>query len=189
MLYFITNNKNKFDEVREIMKPIKIKQLSIDLPEIQEIDARKIIYEKLDIAIRLMKDGKFKLNREDHFIVEDTSLYVDAMKGLPGPLIKWFLKTIGNEGISKIALAFRNGCKGQVKTVIGYYDGQTIDFFEGTVEGKIVEPRGKTNFGWDPIFQPKGHEKTFALMDRKQKNKISMRKIALEKLKDFLKRK
>ncbi|MEK6845444.1 MAG: non-canonical purine NTP pyrophosphatase [Nanoarchaeota archaeon] len=50
----------------------------------------------------------------------------------------------------------------------------------------MVAPRGKTNFGWDPLFQPHGHTKTFAEMSAEEKNKFSMRRKALEKLKEFL---
>jgi len=54
------------------------------------------------------------------------------------------------------------------------------------VKGTIVEPRGETNFGWDPIFQPEGYTKTFAEMSADEKNSLSMRKLAAEKLKESL---
>ena len=59
-------------------------------------------------------------------------------------------------------------------------------YFEGIVKGKIVEPRGESDFGWDPIFVPEGFGKTFAEMGVEEKNKISHRKIALEKLRKFV---
>ena len=82
-LYFITGNKNKFEEVKSILP--EIEQLDVDLPEIQDIDAQNIIRFKLLEALR---------HHAGEFIVEDTSLYFDCLKGLPGPLIKWFLETI-----------------------------------------------------------------------------------------------
>ena len=84
-LYFITGNKNKFEEVKSILP--NTEQLDIDLPEIQDIDAKIIIRAKLLAALK-HKDGEF--------IVEDTSLYLDCLGGLPGPLIKWFMKNMGN---------------------------------------------------------------------------------------------
>lgn len=61
-----------------------------------------------------------------------------------------------------------------------------MHFFEGSIKGKIVSPRGDSGFGWDPIFQPDGSKETFAEIDREMKNSISMRRNALNKLKEFL---
>lgn len=173
--YFITGNKNKFAEILAIMP--KVEQLDIDLTEIQEIDPQKVIEAKLKEAMGYEKG---------EFILEDTSLYLRGMKGLPGPLIKWFLQTIGIEGLYKMAVAFNN-FEAEAKTVIGYAKNpKEIYFFEGTISGKIVKPQGKSDFGFDPIFLPDGHKKTFAEMDKKEKNEISMRRLALNKLKEFL---
>ena len=173
--YFITGNQNKFAEAKAILT--NLEQLDIDLPEIQEIDAREIIKTKLQVALK-HTSGKC--------IVEDTSLYLDCMKGLPGPLIKWFLKTIGNHGLAEIAHKLGENAA-EAKTIIGYAKNtDEIYFFEGMIKGRVVPPRGSTNFGWDPIFQPSGHVHTFAEMTQEEKNKISMRRIALDALKQFL---
>ncbi|MCX6740556.1 MAG: RdgB/HAM1 family non-canonical purine NTP pyrophosphatase [Candidatus Parcubacteria bacterium] len=174
-MYFITGNKGKLHEVQSILPDVE--QLDIDLPEIQEIDARKVVEAKLLEALK---------NHKGEFIIEDTSLYLDCLNGLPGPLIKWFLKTIGNNGLAEIARKYGN-YKAQAKTIIGYAKNpQEIYFFEGDLEGEIAEPTGETGFGWDPIFKPRGFAKTFAEMTREEKNKISMRRQALNKLKQFL---
>ena len=121
-------------------------------------------------------------------IVEDTSLYFDALNGLPGPLIKWFLKTIGTDGLYEIASKLGN-TRAQAKTIIGYAkDANHIEFFEGVIEGEIVAPAGDGGFGWDPIFKPSGYDKTFGQMSRPEKNSFSMRKIAFEKLRNHLSR-
>jgi non-canonical purine NTP pyrophosphatase (RdgB/HAM1 family) len=173
-LYFITGNKNKFDEVQSILG--NVEQLDIDLPEIQDIDAKNIIRTKLLEALQ-HKEGKF--------IVEDTSLYLNCLNGLPGPLIKWFLKTIGNEGLFNIAEKLAND-GAEAKTIIGYARNyEQIYFFEGSVKGRVVKPKGNSGFGWDPIFQPNGFHKTFAEMNSDEKNSISMRKVALNKFKEF----
>ena len=78
-LFFITGNENKLREARSIFPDIK--GLNIDLIEIQSIDSRKIIEHKLNDA---------KKHHSGSFIVEDTSLELISMKGLPGPLIKFF---------------------------------------------------------------------------------------------------
>ncbi|MFA5188965.1 MAG: RdgB/HAM1 family non-canonical purine NTP pyrophosphatase [Patescibacteria group bacterium] len=175
MIYFITGNKNKFAEVKAILP--EVEQLDIDLPEIQEIDTKEIVKEKLLEALK---------HKKGEFIVEDTSLYLDCLNGLPGPLIKWFLQTIGNEGLANLADKLGDD-NAVAKTIIGYAKSQEdIYFFEGVINGKIISPRGETNFGWDPIFLPDGYDKTFAEMSREEKNKISMRRNAFNKLSEFL---
>jgi non-canonical purine NTP pyrophosphatase (RdgB/HAM1 family) len=174
MIYFITGNAGKLSEAQSIIP--EIEGYDVDLHEIQEIDAHAIIRAKLLEGLK---------HRDGELVVEDTSLYFDALNGLPGPLIKWFLKTIGNDGLYNLVEKLGNN-KVQAKTLIGYAkNADEIEFFEGIVEGKIVAPVG-TGFGWDPIFKPVGHDKTFGQMDFDEKNAISMRKIAFEKLKEYL---
>ena len=72
------------------------------------------------------------------------------------------------------------------RTLWHFDENSKIHFFEGEIKGTIVNPRGKTDFGWDPIFQPNGHKKTFGEMTKEEKNKISHRKVAVEKLKEHL---
>jgi len=165
MIYFLTGNKGKLAEAQAILG--EVEGYDINLPEIQEIDAHKIIKQKLLEAFKYKKG---------EFIVEDTSLYLDALNGLPGPLIKWFLETIGNKGLFEIASKLGNN-KAQARTIIGYANNKDdIEFFEGVVEGEIVEPKGDKGFGWDPIFLPSGHSKTFAEMDQNEKNQNGMDK-------------
>jgi len=174
-LYFITGNKNKFLEVSAILP--NVEQLDIDLPEIQDIDAKEIIKAKLLEALN---------HKQAEFIVEDTSLYFNCLNSLPGPLIKWFMKTIGNDGLFNIVEKLGNN-KAEAKTIIGYAKNpDEIYYFEGSIKGTIVPPVGKSGFGWDPIFQPDGFSKSFAELTQEEKNEISMRRIVLNKLKEFI---
>ncbi len=175
MLYFITGNPNKFAEAQAILP--QLEQLEIDLPEIQELDPHKIIEAKLQAAF---------VHQAAEFIVEDTSLYFEGLNGLPGPLIKWFLQALGTEGLARLALQSGNA-KVVAKTIIGYAKNpEQIEFFEGSIEGTVCLPRGTTTFGWDPIFLPNGYHHSFAEMSREEKNTISMRRLAFEKLRTFL---
>ncbi len=156
----------------------EVEQLEIELPEIQDIDSHEIIKAKLQEALK---------HHPGPFIVEDTSLTVSSMNGLPGPLIKWFLSSLGVDGIWQMVSKY-GSTKAQVKASIGYAkDINSFQFFDGIVEGEIVSPRGDARFGWDPIFQPDGYTKTFAEMTPEEKNAISHRKLAAMKLNDFLK--
>ncbi|HCI80824.1 MAG TPA: non-canonical purine NTP pyrophosphatase [Ktedonobacter sp.] len=174
-ILFITGNKDKLREVNALIP--NVQGVDMDLPEIQEIDAHKII------AAKLAEAQKFHTGA---LIVEDTSLYLDAMNGLPGPLAKWFMKAVGVEGIYKLTEAF-GSAKATARTIIGYADENgSIHFFEGSIRGMLVPPRGNDGFGWDPLFQPDGYEKTFAEMTSEEKSRCSMRKIAVEKLREYL---
>ena len=84
MLYFVTGNPGKLAEIKSLLP--EVEQLDIDLTEIQDIDARNIIREKLTEARR---------HQKGELLVEDTSLYLDCLNGFPGPLIKWLLGSIG----------------------------------------------------------------------------------------------
>jgi len=172
---FVTGSQNKYDEAKQIIPDLE--RQDVDLVEIQGIDPKQIIGHKLEEA---------KKSLQGNMVVEDTSLYFESLDGLPGPLIKWFMKTVGNDGLVKMAETFGN-FKATAKCIIGLSkeDG-SVEYFEGSIEGKIVPPRGENGFGWDPIFQPVGWEKTFADMTQEEKNQISMRKIAFQKLKEYL---
>lgn len=175
-LYFITSSKGKFLEVKSILPDVK--QIDLDLQEIQDIDPKKVIGEKL-------KEAQTK--QEGEFFCEDTSVYVNCLNGFPGPLIKWVLKSIGDKGLAELVLKYKDH-SAIAKTVIGYTTGEETKFFEGSIKGTIVMPRGQNGFGWDKIFLPQGFDKTLGEMTLVEKNKISMRKIAVEKLKFHLKK-
>lgn len=175
-LYFITGNEKKFTEAKAILP--NICQLKIDLPEIQDIDAKKIIKEKIKEAFH---------HQTGEFIVEDTSLYFECLNGLPGPLIKWFIEKIGNDGLFNIVKKLGNN-KAEARTIIAYAKRKNeVYYFQGLVKGIIVKPRIKSKFSWDPIFKPNNLTKTFAELSKQEKNKISMRRIAFDKLKKFIK--
>lgn len=176
-LYFITGNKEKLKEFKDLLP--NVVEIKLDLPEIQELNPKKIVEEKLKIAL---KTKKYPL------IIEDTSLYLDSLNGFPGPLIKWLLNSIGDKGVVELITKYKNK-KAVAKTIIGYADKKEIKFFEGETKGIIVMPTSNANFGWDSIFQPEKYNKTFNEMNLEEKNKISMRNIAIRKLKNYLKAK
>lgn len=178
-IYFITGNKDKFVEV-EGMLGMPLVQLSIDLPEIQSLDAKEVVKHKLLVAKGQVKGT---------YIVEDTSLCLGCMENkLPGPFIKWFEKTMGIEGIALLADRLGN-TYAEARTVIGCVESNGgMHFFEGALRGNIVLPRGANDFGWGPIFVPEGHTKTFGEMTREEKHAISMRSVAVKKMREFFDR-
>ncbi len=175
MIYFITGNEKKFSEMKAMLP--ELAQLDIDLPEIQELDPHAIIRAKLEAALR---------HHDGEFIVEDTSVSMECLNGLPGPFIKWFSMSLGIEGLATIAKKLEND-RASTTVVIGYAkSAANIQFFDGVANGRIVPPRGERGFAWDPIFQPDGYDQTYAEMGPEEKNKISARRIAAERLKEYL---
>ncbi|KAH7949172.1 hypothetical protein HPB49_005727 [Dermacentor silvarum] len=120
-------------------------------------------------------------------LVEDTSLCFNALGGLPGPYVKWFLDKIGSEGLHRMLAGFEDKHAEAVCT-LGFSPGpeKPVRLFHGRTQGTIVAPRGSNNFGWDTCFQPEGHSRTYAEMSTAEKNAISHRHRAVEALRQFL---
>lgn len=174
-LYFITSNKNKFEEMKHHVQGLE--QLDIDLPEIQSLELKDIVDFKIEEALK---------RHSGPLIVEDTALYCDSLGNLPGPLIKWFLRAFSKQKFYEL-VASLGSTKAEVRCLIGFARTKDkIEFFEGKVAGQIVAPRGESGHGWDPIFQPDGSDKTYAEISPEEKDAISHRGIAVRKLKEYL---
>jgi inosine triphosphate pyrophosphatase len=174
-LVFVTGNKNKIREVTEILKGVAIVESEkIDLPEIQG-DILDIAREKAVVAYK-------QLQRP--CMIEDSSLCFSGLGDLPGPYVKWFFDKLGNVGLHTMLQGFedKSGYALCIFTVIDGPDKSNCKFYTGRCSGTIVAPRGPEGFGWDPIFQPDGFDKTFAELDADTKNRISHRKKALDAL-------
>lgn len=182
----MTGNRNKLDEVEDILRdfyrgkamPFRLTHRNVDLPELQG-DSRADICEQKARAAYDIVVGRC--------MVEDTSLCFNAMGGLPGPYVKWFLKSTGPKGLYCMLKGFEDKSAMAVCSVayVNRWGGAFL--FHGETKGTIVEPRGPaTAFGWDSIFLPDGHDLTYSQMSRKQKNRVSHRVKAMRKLKQFL---
>ncbi len=175
-ILFITGNLNKLSEAKEILKDYEIDSYNIRLPEIQG-EIRDIIRHKARYASK-------KLNKT--IIVEDTALCFTALNNLPGPYIKDFIEKLGNKKLPLLLKGFKDK-RAKAVCSIGYCEpGKEPKIFEGVIHGKIVNPKGKSKFGWDPIFKPNRKKHTFAEMPKSEKNSISHRRKALEKLNTYL---
>jgi len=177
---FITGNAKKLEEVLAILGdslPFTLVSQKLDLPELQG-EPEEVSLEKCKYAAQQV-DGPV--------MVEDTSLCFNALGGLPGVYIKYFLEKTGHAGLNNILAAYPDKsayaqcifsfCPGKGKTPIA---------FVGQTHGTIVPARGPTDFGWDPVFQPDGFTETYAEMDKAVKNTISHRYRSLDKLRTFL---
>jgi len=101
---------------------------------------------------------------------------------------KDFLDKLKPDGLAKMASVFGDN-SAYAQTIFAYQKNLTEQplLFIGRTDGKIVSPRGPTNFGWDPCFEPDGFTETYAEMKSEQKNLISHRYKALAKFIQFLK--
>lgn len=184
-LIFATNNLNKIAEVKKALTAIDIKGLKeagidVDIPE-----TGSTLKENA-----LLKSSFIYENYGFNCFSDDTGLEVDALDGAPGV----YSARYSGEGATpeknnaKLLAALENhtDTTARFKTVISLIIDGEKHFFEGVCEGEIVPHCGVDGFGYDPVFQPKGYNVTFAEMSVEQKNEISHRGLAVKKLVTFL---
>jgi len=187
-LIFATGNVHKLNEVRNI------KGLNFEISGLKDIGFAGEIPEDFDtLQENALQKARFIHDQygTDCF-ADDTGLEIDALNGRPGVLsaryagaecdpeknIRKILREL--EGVANRSARFR--------TVIALILENKIHFFEGVVEGEILkEKHGEDGFGYDPVFRPSGYSQTFAEMPLEEKNRISHRAQAMQKLIDFLK--
>ena len=175
-LHFVTSNENKRRELEALLgEPLG--QESFELLELQTSVLEDITRHKLHAAFEHLQKP---------VVVEDTSLYFLAWNELPGPLVKWFLKNLGPDGMVQALKPFRD-FRAKAVCCLGYTEnGEVMHLFRGKVAGKIVPARGSREFGWDPIFQPEGFSKTFGELTGDEKATVSMRAQAARQFRKFL---
>mmetsp|Transcript_33176 Transcript_33176/g.101944 ORF Transcript_33176/g.101944 Transcript_33176/m.101944 type:complete len:204 (-) Transcript_33176:42-653(-) len=169
----------KLREVEAILStnglPLPLEQFEIDLDELQSDEPEKIAAAKCRLAAEATGGAA---------MIDDTSLCLSALGGMPGPYIKWFRKVDFPrllEGFDD-KKAFAQSC-----VAFSPGPGATPVVFSGRCHGEIVSPRGDFGFGWDACFLPEGSDATFAEMDAAAKNAISHRSRALAQLSAHLK--
>jgi XTP/dITP diphosphohydrolase len=186
VVFFATGNINKFNEARNILSQygIAVGMLRLKGDEIQSDNLK-------DIAQASVKNAYKRCWLP--IFVEDAGLFINALSGFPGPYAAYVYKTIHNSGIIKL---MENVADRQAKfqSVIAYCDDQTPcepECFDGESNGQLTTTerteQGKSGFGFDPIFQPTGSEKTFAEMTITEKNGYSHRAIAVHKFAEWYK--
>ncbi|MEK6854096.1 MAG: non-canonical purine NTP pyrophosphatase, partial [Nanoarchaeota archaeon] len=119
-------------------------------------------------------------------VVEDSALVIEAIGGFPGPYTRYIYERIGNSGLVKLMQDKKNR-RCWYKSAIGYCEPKKEPVcFLGEEEGRIANrERGKSGWGQDRIFIPKGKSRTYA-ETRKPGSINEFRKRAIEKLKDYL---
>ncbi len=161
----VTGNANKRREAERIVGR-RLETAAIDLPEIQSGDLIEVLRFKAEAAWQRL---------ERPVVVEETGLELSCMNGFPGPLVKWMLEAVGDEGIARVAI--RAGDPRVVaRCAIMLRDGRKQLIAQGATSGRLVlPPRGEHGFGWDPVFEPDGLEETYAELGDDVKDRIGHR--------------
>lgn len=182
-IVFATNNPHKLKEIQSLLgnhfQLLSLKEIGFegDIPENQTtlegnaLEKARYIFDKYAFPC----------------FADDTGLEVDALGGEPGVYSARYAGPLQNYGseekrsaanISKLLakLSGNPNRNARFRTVIAYLDGKEEHFFEGIVNGSIIDVRrGSEGFGYDPVFIPEGHTGTFAEISLSEKNKISHR--------------
>lgn len=178
---FATNNAHKLEEVRAILAG------RFELLSLNDLNFTTEIPEPYEtIEENALAKAQFVFSRlQMPVIADDSGLEIEVLDGKPGVHSAHYAGT--RDAQANIDLVLKQmkdhqNRQARFKSVIAYIDGEgKQQSFEGTVEGNITkEVRGADGFGYDPIFMPKGYDRTFAELSATEKNTISHRKRALE---------
>jgi len=188
-----SRNPHKIEELRAILSGLDIDiKSALDYPELEEVEEDR----------RTLEGNALKKARYVHeytglpVLADDTGLEVDALEGRPGV---FSARYAGEDAtyeentrklLSELAGVENSVRLAQFRTVVAFITETGGEFtFEGICRGQILsEPRGEKGFGYDPVFQPKGYEKTFAELESSEKNIISHRGRAIQKFYNWLKK-
>ena len=187
-LVFATNNAHKLEEIRAILGD-KVEILSLN-----DINCHADIPETADTlqGNAALKAQYIYENYGLDCFADDTGLEVEALNGAPGI---YSARYAGGEGHDSEAnmkkllseMQDKDNRKARFRTVICLIEGGEEHFFEGIVNGSIIrERKGGAGFGYDPVFMPDGYSETFAEMGNDEKNKISHRAKAVQKLCEYI---
>jgi XTP/dITP diphosphohydrolase len=157
---FVTSNEHKRREAEQILG-VALAGAAPEVPEIQALDVAEVAAAKALAAYGILGYPPQPV------LVEDSGLVVETWNGLPGAFTKWFLQSLGNEGLLRM-LPPGEDCAARAVCAVAVAGGpleRDVRLFRGEVPGSISpEPRGSEGFGWDPIFVPEGSSLTYAEM-------------------------
>jgi dephospho-CoA kinase len=161
----VTGNPGKLVEARRLWgEPLE--SVAVDLEEIQSLDLEQVLQAKAAAAGQRIARA---------YAVEETGLYLAALNGFPGPLVRWMLDSIAAAGIARTARLHADPAATARCALLlrgEHYDVLGV----GETRGQLVEPpRGEGGFGWDAVFQPDGQHATYAEMSNEEKDRVGHR--------------
>lgn len=172
---FITGNQKKADYLAKYLG-FPVQHIKLELEEIQSMNLKEIVEHKVKQAYA---EVQFPV------IVEDVSLELEALNGLPGPFIRYFVERVPFETIC--SMVDGKSRKATARCVFGYYDGKDITLLESHLDGEIATtPTGDKGFGWDRLFIPEGYTCTRAELNEEDDQKTYLQIKPFAQLKEFL---
>lgn len=188
-LLVATHNKGKLDEIADLLSPLGISCVGaaeLGLPEPAETETTFVGNARIKAHAAARATGLPAL-------ADDSGIEVEGLNGAPGVYTAdWATTPTGRdftmamtrtwEELERVGAPYPRLARFRATLVLAWPDGHD-EVFEGKVEGQVVWPtRGAHGHGYDPMFQPDGHDRTFAEMDAGLKNHISHRADAFRKL-------
>jgi XTP/dITP diphosphohydrolase len=188
-LLIATHNAGKLEEIGALLRPLGITVISagaLGLPEPEETETTFVGNARLKAHAAARASGRVAL-------ADDSGISIDALNGAPGVYTAdWAMTETGRDFVmamnrawtelEAVAAPYPRRAQFNCTLVLAWPDGHD-EVFEGVVQGQLVWPiRGDKGHGYDPMFQPDGYTQTFGEMDRWEKNRISHRGRAFEKM-------
>jgi XTP/dITP diphosphohydrolase len=184
-----THNAGKLDEMRQLFAPFGVEVVGaaeMDLAEPEETETTFLGNARIKARAAVAATGLPAL-------ADDSGIEVEALGGQPGVFTANWAETLNgrdfvhamtvtHQKLEAISAPHPRRASFRATLVLAWPDGHE-EVFEGQVNGTLVWPfRGQTGHGYDPMFQPDGHDLTFAEMNPREKNRISHRADAFAKL-------
>lgn len=174
---FVTGNQHKADKTAQLLGRELLHE-KVDLDELQTVNLAELAEHKARQAYELLKKP---------VIVDDYGLGFEALNGLPGPFIKFFIEA--EDGLEKLCRMIDGLGNRRARTncVVAFYDGKVFKVFEKIMNGEIAQhPIGNNGIHTDQIFIPEGYVKTRAQLDDDEYDEVYKLVRPLDELKEFL---
>jgi XTP/dITP diphosphohydrolase len=191
-LVLATRNRGKLEEIRRALRGVPVDLYTLDdfpgCPEVKE-DAETFKGNAVKKAVSVSSYTRKPA------VADDSGLAVDSLHGAPGVLSARYAGEDADDRRNVEKLLARmgetedseRGAEFVCVIALAFPDGSEVKTFDGCVKGRIGrEMRGSGGFGYDPVFYPSGSDRTFAEMDPAEKDALSHRGLALDKLRAYL---
>ena len=187
-----TRNKHKTEEIKTLLKDLRLEILTLnDFPGVPVLKEDGSTFQENS----LQKAHAVYLHTKIPALADDSGLEVFFLNGRPGVISARFAGygATDEENNEKLLGQMRGVAprrrRAQFRAVLTFFGDNGTEVAEGICPGRLAEsPRGTNGFGYDPIFIPDGFSRTYAELTSEEKNKISHRAKALEKMREILRR-
>ncbi len=176
ILFLATGNLHKVKEAAAILAEFRVRVRRVESPKV-EIQSDDIV------EIASFASDELSRRHSGVVAVEDSGLFVDSLKGFPGPFSSYAYRAIGPNGILRLlGASSRRRARFRAAVAVSR-SGHTVKIFTGEIRGRIAHSkRGDNGFGFDPIFIPTGEVRTFGELSEAEKNRRSHRQKAFRQL-------